>query len=996
MTQAEEEPLTKDVEGGSRWHRWEPHIHAPGTVINNQFKGSAAWEEYLSAIENASPGIRALGVTDYYSTALYEEVLRAKSDGRLPSCELIFPNIEMRLKVGTVRGRWVNIHMLVSPEQPDHVLEANRFLSRLSFDGYGDTFHCTRDDLIKLGRCHDSTLQTDAARLECGSQQFKVSFDQLRTEYTKSDWAQENILIAVAGSETDGTSGVRESSDATLRQEVEKFAHIVFASSESQREFWLGRKGAKVDELWERYDGPKPCLHGSDAHALCAVGVPDGDRFSWVKGAVAFDSLRQACIDPHSRAIVSTAPPLGASPSQVVSEVTIENAPWATTPHLVLNPGLVAIIGARGSGKTALADVIAAGCDATDERPNSSSFLVRAKEFLGDAQVELRWQAGEPVRRNLGAPNPDDGSTYPRARYLSQKFVEDLCSSDHMADALVAEIERVIFESHALADRSGASDFQELLELRTTRYRDARLREEETIAILSDNIGTELEKKTLIADLKRQIQQKQQLIAAYTTDRNKLVSKGSEQRLARLNKLAEAAEKVRGYLRFFSNQEQSFLKLKDAVDDVRRNQAPEMLRRTKQQFAATALKDPNWEAFLLDYKGDVDAAVADGIRESKDGATSWKGTAVTATSPTTPLIGDDEDLTQQTLSLLEAEISRLEKLVSDDKATATKFATLSRRISEETTALTKLTEKLEDAEKADTRIADMNQQRQACYKKIFEAISAEETVLRELYKPLMTRLKNSEGTLGKLSFNVSRTADIEQWAQGGEELIDLARTGPFKGRGALAAKATTTLKAAWETGDADSVDAAMAKFREENQGGLIGHCPVPRAEQSNYRAWLKRFAFWLFSTDHISVQYSIDYEGVEIRKLSPGTRGIVLLLLYLALDDADDRPLIIDQPEENLDPKSIFDELVGLFVAAKGKRQVIIVTHNANLVVNTDADQVIVAEVGPHPSGQLPPIKYVSGGLESAAIRKAVCGILEGGEPAFKERARRLRVRLKR
>src|SRR4051812_29499874 len=60
---------------------------------------------------------------------------------------------------------------------------------------------------------------------------------------------------------------------------------------------------------------------------------------------------------------------------------------------------------------------------------------------------------------------------------------------------------------------------------------------------------------------------------------------------------------------------------------------------------------------------------------------------------------------------------------------------------------------------------------------------------------------------------------------------------------------------------------------------------------------------------HIRIEYSIDYEGVDIRKLSPGTRGIVLLLLYLALDTADYRPLIIDQPEENLDPKSIFDEL---------------------------------------------------------------------------------------
>lgn len=66
------------------------------------------------------------------------------------------------------------------------------------------------------------------------------------------------------------------------------------------------------------------------------------------------------------------------------------------------------------------------------------------------------------------------------------------------------------------------------------------------------------------------------------------------------------------------------------------------------------------------------------------------------------------------------------------------------------------------------------------------------------------------------------------------------------------------------------------------------------------------------------------------------------------------------------------------------------------LLINTDADQIIVADAGPHPAGGLPPLKYTSGGLENAVIRKSVCDILEGGEEAFRERARRLRVRLDR
>lgn len=94
--------------------------------------------------------------------------------------------------------------------------------------------------------------------------------------------------------------------------------------------------------------------------------------------------------------------------------------------------------------------------------------------------------------------------------------------------------------------------------------------------------------------------------------------------------------------------------------------------------------------------------------------------------------------------------------------------------------------------------------------------------------------------------------------------------------------------------------------------------------------------------------------------------------------------------------KSIYDELVPLFQAAKSRRQVILVTHNANLVVNTDADQIIVARVGAHPGNGLPPITYHSGGLDEQSIRRIVCDILEGGDLAFRDRARRLRIALER
>jgi DNA repair exonuclease SbcCD ATPase subunit len=360
------------------------------------------------------------------------------------------------------------------------------------------------------------------------------------------------------------------------------------------------------------------------------------------------------------------------------------------------------------------------------------------------------------------------------------------------------------------------------------------------------------------------------------------------------------------------------------------------------------------------------------------------------------LIASDAALDRMPLSLLEAETARLEKLISLDRDTANRFSAISRRLDEETTALNRLGENLADCKGAKERIKVLAGDREAAYVRVFDAVLAEQKVLTDLYSPLMARLEQTEGSLKKLSFTAARHADIERWADEGEQLLDLRQKGPFKGRGTLRQIAEEYLQKAWETGSAQAVTAAMAAFRTDYQDAILERSQVPKSSNADYRAWLKRFAKWLYGTDHVAIRYSVDYDGVDIRKLSPGTRGIVLLLLYLALDDADDRPLIIDQPEENLDPKSIFDELVPLFVKAKNKRQVIMVTHNANLVVNTDADQIIVAEAGPHPPGELPPITYLSGGLESAAIRKAVCDILEGGERAFQDRARRLRVRLER
>jgi hypothetical protein len=146
---------------------------------------------------------------------------------------------------------------------------------------------------------------------------------------------------------------------------------------------------------------------------------------------------------------------------------------------------------------------------------------------------------------------------------------------------------------------------------------------------------------------------------------------------------------------------------------------------------------------------------------------------------------------------------------------------------------------------------------------------------------------------------------------------------------------------------------------------------------------------FLFSPEHIqqylSVRAEFEYKGKTVEKLSAGQRGTFYVCLKLATD-AFGSPFVFDQPEDDLDNDFIMHNLVPLFRKIKAYRQVIIVTHNANLVVNCDAEQVIIA------TNSEEVISYRCGALEYGdhdapnSMRRAICDVLEGGRHAFETR----------
>lgn len=150
-----------------------------------------------------------------------------------------------------------------------------------------------------------------------------------------------------------------------------------------------------------------------------------------------------------------------------------------------------------------------------------------------------------------------------------------------------------------------------------------------------------------------------------------------------------------------------------------------------------------------------------------------------------------------------------------------------------------------------------------------------------------------------------------------------------------------------------------------------------------------------------SLDYSLTYQGDDFVNMSEGKQAFVILKLLLDFSDKK-CPILIDQPEDSLDNRAIYHELVAYIKRKKKERQIILVTHNSNVVVSADAENVIVANQDGADTPNLGGMKfqYINGALEdtkqrdenskyilsSQGIREHICDILEGGRVAFEKR----------
>lgn len=338
-----------------------------------------AWEKFFCDIESLPPEFKVLGINDYIFVDGYRKVLKAKKKGRLQNIDLLLPVIELRLdKFGGSKSQLsrVNYHVIFSDEvSPDtiehHFLYAlsNSFqLSPESIEiarGKRWSSNITRASIEELGRYIIETTPEDKRtgnmsplfrgfsnltfRLEDVEE--KLSFhhfeDRYLTAVGKTEWADIEWNYQTAADKKHAINSV----------------DMVFISSRTTEDWRKAKdslRGSGVKDL---------LLDCSDAHYFSDEPYKDriGECQTWVKAAPTFAGLKHALGEPNERIFVGEEPEklklVRENRTKYVGSLRIQKASelleevWFDD-ELVFNSDLVAIIGNKGSGKSALADVL--------------------------------------------------------------------------------------------------------------------------------------------------------------------------------------------------------------------------------------------------------------------------------------------------------------------------------------------------------------------------------------------------------------------------------------------------------------------------------------------------------------------------------------------------------------------------------------------------------------------------------------------------------------
>lgn len=1004
---------------GSVWRLWDFHCHTPASYHwkGKKLRGIAGADgeqliaQTVSAMVKATPDVFV--TMDYWTFDGYLAIAEYEKEhpGALAG-KVVFPGIELRVE-SSLKQR-LNVHLVLDPEVSSQTLKDVLAVLKINLKN-GDrslSDECFVQHSRELGPDRLTKGSFDGNKiaaayeyaLEVGWQTAMITHESLR-EALKVMGDRGLLLMP-----WDTYGGLSDIDWVAHYAEVRRFrtaADIFECKDEGNRLAFHGVKSTLNEKYFDNFWGSlnkkaRLCVRGTDAHSFADYGVFPSNMKTWIKTEPSFQGLRHAIKEPVFRSYIGDFPPkkafVDANGRLFMDRLQIStkagaktDEKWFSGTDLKLNSDLVAIIGNKGSGKSGLAEVLALAGNSKEHE--FFTFLVdnRFKSGSGHRaeafEAKLTWRNGDEGQATLDQQAKADQPE--RVKYISQTYFEELCN-DHVtgkSDRFSTEIRKVLFSHLDQADRGSHQNLEEYLaameqpaQERIEGHRQALRKVNAQLAELERQSGVahENELKEKFASKKLELgdlQAKKPAEVQKPTDADAAAIPTAESQrmtaiahdLAQLDAKTTAADVAR----------RALVERRTVLSNVgqRLSAFEQQAAKTNEELLSELQKvNVNFQHVLK-----VDTRRTE-IQDVLSATETELGTLATEQL--------DRAAKQQALvterSQLQEQLDQPNRLYQEYTIQLTAWDKAAKAL-------------IGTADEADTivfyeaRLAELAQLPGRCkvleneQDKLVKDIHAELIAIAKSRRPLFAAVEALVASVPgvatelKVEFQSELFFDRQAFVERFFALVK-QNTGGFRGDDEGPAKLVALLRGI-DFNDPESLANGLRRIRvtitagaEQPAAALL---PILRTKVTAERLYEH-----LFDLKQVEAKFSLSLAGTTIQQMSPGQRGALLLIFYL-LVDTDPTPLILDQPEENLDNQTVYSMLVPIIQRAKERRQIVMVTHNANLAVCCDAEQIIHAEFD---RGDQFALTYSSGAIESSDLNRSVLDVLEGTTPAFDNR----------
>jgi len=951
---------------GSEWSKWDLHVHTPLSIFQ-RYGGDTkeAWEAYIKDIESLPPEFSVLGINDYFFLDGYERLLKEKSNGRMANIKCLLPVVEFRIEkfAGIDFGslKRINLHVMFSEELSVETIKS-QFLNTLEQSyvlettGEAWTRAITYASVNELGKTIIENAPADkrstfSSPLNTGFSNLNIKEDQIFTSL-KKDCFKGKYLIAVGKTEW-GDLKWTEASVATKKTIINQ-ADVVFTASNGIEDFEKAKIQLKNNAVKDLL------LDCSDAHYFSSA--PEKDRIgncnTWIKANPNFEGLKQILYEPDDRVKVQALKPDVKKDRYVISKLSFQDSGKLFGNQVILlNDNLNAIIGGKSSGKSLLLYLMARSIDPSQVERASARLGFDGYTFKENFDFIAEWKNGETDRY---ADNIRENKIH-KITYIPQLYINYLVEKNNKEE-LNSLIKGILLQDSAFKIRYDEamgkiklvnSEIETLINTYLqTRDRALAIQKEST------ELGKSQSIQKSIDDIDRQISdgQKSSNLSPEEFDDYKKLSNQQQATEKAIAFESTKKETLDSLLSELAANNSELLGSQDSDGFNTRGRIEVLLDEIIDDLSIAELRkdiQTQYQSIIDNLKAKVSQLnIDENINKLRQ-----------------VLVGINTSLKKYLVKLAgQKELVRLTESLNKEKTRLQQAVSLEKQFSS----------LLTDYKSTRERIVKLLKQRVEFYELIVNIVNGTKKHID-----------------AEITLEASLIYKVENFVF--SEMINKAAISQDSDYHKFFSSKTSV--------DYNYINDFFIHPLRVNDDKLLYESDkfLPLKQKMSIDGVLRALI-----KDTMEIDYTVSYKGDNLLEMSPGKKGTVLLILFLEISSAE-YPILIDQPEDNLDNRTIYELLCRIIKEKKKERQIIIVSHNANLVVATDTENVIVAnQLGQSTNETSSGLRfeYVNGSLEHTSkidttiqnvlhqqgIKEHVCDILEGGNKAFKQREKKYAI----